>query len=510
MSSETYVRALVTCAGAALATSTTVLAQIPLQEGDWPKAFGYYVEPIPYDVDGDGTLELIVNGTTEGITIYRHDGSIFSELPLPPDAVYVREVIAAGDLQGDGVVDIVAIVSGTGNAFNSSNRLMIWDPAGNCPFRSCDLPFESNTMWTHAGPTLVDLEGDGTLEIIITWVVPTDYLGVMVLQVESDGRFIGRRWQRIIDAGDRLTTATNAAVGDIDGDGRPEILFGSTGTYLADGGFLYAFRHDGKPVENWPIELDEGLENPPVLADLTGDGRLEIIINGYGLHDRTAGLKVWNHRAELLWTGVGRGRTPIVADLTGDGLPEVLTQAAAYFPDGTWTGWGYRTTNPNGVSVADIDSDGDMEVLLGGSGSEGLLAFHHDGTPVDGFPLFIDPQLKHTFMTPVLADLDGDGDIEVVVTGAYLAVWDLPGVYDAAAVEWLMYQHDPGRVGRYEGNRGANRADLNGDGVVGVSDLLILLGNWGPCGDCNDCPADLNGDCNVGVADLLILLANWG
>ncbi len=52
--------------------------------------------------------------------------------------------------------------------------------------------------------------------------------------------------------------------------------------------------------------------------------------------------------------------------------------------------------------------------------------------------------------------------------------------------------------------------DVNGDGSVGVSDLLILLADWGPCGDCNDCSADLDGDCSVGVADLLILLANWG
>ena len=52
--------------------------------------------------------------------------------------------------------------------------------------------------------------------------------------------------------------------------------------------------------------------------------------------------------------------------------------------------------------------------------------------------------------------------------------------------------------------------DLDGDGSVGVNDLLILLGNWGPCGDCNDCPADLDRDCNVGVVDLLILLGNWG
>ena len=52
--------------------------------------------------------------------------------------------------------------------------------------------------------------------------------------------------------------------------------------------------------------------------------------------------------------------------------------------------------------------------------------------------------------------------------------------------------------------------DLNGDGVVGVKDLLLLLGAWGKCDDCNDCPADLDDDCSVGVKDLLILLGNWG
>ncbi len=52
--------------------------------------------------------------------------------------------------------------------------------------------------------------------------------------------------------------------------------------------------------------------------------------------------------------------------------------------------------------------------------------------------------------------------------------------------------------------------DLDGDGSVGANDLLILLANWGPCGDCSDCVADIDGDCTVGANDLLILLANWG
>jgi hypothetical protein len=53
-------------------------------------------------------------------------------------------------------------------------------------------------------------------------------------------------------------------------------------------------------------------------------------------------------------------------------------------------------------------------------------------------------------------------------------------------------------------------ADLNCDGVVNVSDLLILFDNWGTCSDCGNCPADLNGDCVVNVSDLLILFDSWG
>ena len=44
------------------------------------------------------------------------------------------------------------------------------------------------------------------------------------------------------------------------------------------------------------------------------------------------------------------------------------------------------------------------------------------------------------------------------------------------------------------------------DKVVGVGDLLILLGDWGSC---PGCPADLDCDGVVGVTDLLVLLGNW-
>ncbi len=51
--------------------------------------------------------------------------------------------------------------------------------------------------------------------------------------------------------------------------------------------------------------------------------------------------------------------------------------------------------------------------------------------------------------------------------------------------------------------------DLDGDGSVGIVDFLMLLNNWGACGDCGACLGDLDGDCSVGVPDLLGLLEHW-
>jgi hypothetical protein len=57
---------------------------------------------------------------------------------------------------------------------------------------------------------------------------------------------------------------------------------------------------------------------------------------------------------------------------------------------------------------------------------------------------------------------------------------------------------------------GAAAGDFNGDGSVGMVDVLIMLDRWGACTDCGNCPGDIDDDCAVGITDLLELLANWG
>lgn len=52
--------------------------------------------------------------------------------------------------------------------------------------------------------------------------------------------------------------------------------------------------------------------------------------------------------------------------------------------------------------------------------------------------------------------------------------------------------------------------DIDGDDVIGFSDLITILTEWGPCPPGGPCPADLDDDGSVGLSDLLFVLAGWG
>ncbi len=104
-------------------------------------------------------------------------------------------------------------------------------------------------------------------------------------------------------------------------------------------------------------------------------------------------------------------------------------------------------------------------------------------------------------------------DTETIVPGrdvAFTAFHQVHGTSPAIEGDTVVFGGTaPGGEGIYASVPDPD-ADLDGDGVVGAGDLIILLGNWGACADCGDCSADLDGDCTVGATDLIILLGNWG
>ena len=141
----------------------------------------------------------------------------------------------------------------------------------------------------------------------------------------------------------------------------------------------------------------------------------------------------------------------------------------------------------SGVVAIDLDCDGLLDLALSNQDSNNVSLLKNMGAgtfgPASLLPIGVNPEALS------FADLDGDGLTDLVT-----------GNRDSNNMSVMINRTcSPGPIG-----------DLDGDGHVGASDLLILLANWGPCPPKGDCPADLNVDGSVGAADLLILLANWG
>ncbi len=131
-----------------------------------------------------------------------------------------------------------------------------------------------------------------------------------------------------------------------------------------------------------------------------------------------------------------------------------------------------------------VDGKGQTVTLVGDAG----LPYFADGNVVSEGVV---DNIEHVFVRELAA---GDYVLELRrVDGlASYPTWD-------AAVAWHL---PPTSI----------VGDLDGDCIVGISDFLGLLANWGPCpAPCPPaCPADLDGDCEVGISDFLLLLANWG
>jgi hypothetical protein len=154
------------------------------------------------------------------------------------------------------------------------------------------------------------------------------------------------------------------ALGDIDGDGIPEIV-----TTDLDGR-LYAFEHDGTvkfgPAGQWSGDHYSGAL---ALADLDHDGDVEII----------GGNTVWDHLGTVLWSAPdpqAPWSATTVADLDGDGYLDVVLGHAAYHHDGRpmWT----TSVPPGYPQIANFDEDPYPEVL--GTSTSGLAMIEHDGT----------------------------------------------------------------------------------------------------------------------------------
>ncbi|MCI0528381.1 MAG: VCBS repeat-containing protein, partial [Nitrospira sp.] len=213
--------------------------------------------------------------------------------------------------------------------------------------------------------------------------VPSTRSGQALSSGEGPGtRFDSKKWP--IDTGAAINSSP--VLGDLDGDGSLEIVIGS------DSNKVYAWKADGTPLPRWPVSTGDSVRSSPALADLDGDGKLDVLVGSfdgklYAWNFRGNLIKGWPAT-----TGSVIYSSPAVGDVDGDQAPEVIAgsfdnKVYAWNGDGTLLrGW----PQPTGLFVysspalADLDGDG-----LGSGSGRGMScpACRRDGFPFAMFHL---------------------------------------------------------------------------------------------------------------------------
>jgi hypothetical protein len=349
-------------------------------------------------------------------------------------------------------------------------------------------------------PTLYDIDGDGADEIFMT--------GGHTFGLRGDGNFLPG-WPTVEMPDMGYGTNDNKpgpSVADLEGDGAPEILW-SERDWWAGSSHMWCFnakRVDGSNLPGFPqAAIDQpsnALDVPFVLGDTDGDGDLEAWgphTNGNNfVHYR---ISAFDHLGNRLFT-INLARTENVlslyfGDLDGNGAREmfavswlspdyrlhVFTAEGAEAP-------GYPITLRSLASgwlpfgppvVADLDGDGDLEILLGHWDSAGsrVYAQHHDGSDCAGYPVEIAANSQLFYFN--LGDLTGDGAPELIATDN-----DLASDYRVHAIDLATGLPLPGWpvpvVAWPEGFPAI--ADVTGDGlqdvcfVTGAGELFAVSG----------------------------------
>jgi len=298
--------------------------------------------------------------------------------------------LAAGDLDGDGLVEIVAITEDGEVMLVQDDGVVSW-------VTSLGKAFGNGTQ-----PAVADLMGDGDPEIIV---------GRLILS--SDGAVVAEGAHGSANWDDWGPISFAA---DVDLDHIQEIVTDNA-VYEPDGTAKWA---------------NGGPEGYPAIGDFDGEGDAEIVVVGSSevyLYDANDGSTIWGP-TEIV--GGVAGGAPTVADYDGDGLPEIGVAACASYTvidtDGSIL-WSIETEDDSsattGSSVFDFNGDGVAEVVYA---DETTLYILEGPT---GAVLF--EAEEHNSATlwenPVIVDIDHDHSAEIVL--ASNDRWGMGGV-----VEW--------------------------------------------------------------------------
>ncbi len=200
------------------------------------------------------------------------------------------------------------------------------------------------------------------------------------------------------------------AVADIDNDGVAEILAASPGTHR-----ILAFENDGTMKWQGAGSFTSAQGASIAVADIDNDGFPEIIADGM-VSNSNGGL-MWQAEEQEGWSFAQKNTATTVADLDGDDEMEIILGQSAYYADGS-VYYDDKSIKPGYPQVADLDGDGEPEILI--NNWDGITVLEHDGTTKqkNARPTGDPVGTAYWFRPSTVHDFDGDDESEFAVSSA--------------------------------------------------------------------------------------------
>lgn len=232
--------------------------------------------PTLVDLDADGAKDIVFGTRNDSsgqkrLMALRYDGANVAGFPRVINGAVTSD-IAAGDLDHDGRMELVF--------YDAWRYVYAVRPDGtDYPGFPKLMPYTSSVDWV-TSPALADLDDDGWLEIVYTpnatgldaklVVVGTKYAAGTSGQVWSG-------WPVSLPG----SSEASPVVGDLDGDGVPEIIQGIGGGDVGAPYNLYVYHASGQPMNGFPITLGGPVRTSPVVTDLDGDLDVDLVYGGW-------------------------------------------------------------------------------------------------------------------------------------------------------------------------------------------------------------------------------------